>query len=95
MSETTFLVTPGPAITLDSGAPAGAGEQVKVDPVKNARLIASGRLHPLEANKLPTKADLLDRAKVLDIEGRTKMNPDELAEAIRSAEAAQAEKESS
>lgn len=92
MSETTFVVTPGPAVTLASGAPAGAGEEVKVDPVQEARLITAGRLHPLEEKKLPTKAELLERAKKLDIEGRSNMNADELADAIRSAEA---EKEAS
>lgn len=46
MSQSTFIVSPGPAITLASGAPAGAGDQVKVDPEvkENARHIAAGRL---------------------------------------------------
>lgn len=46
MSQTTFLVTPGAAISTDTGAPAGAGDQVKADP-KNpytARLVRDGRL---------------------------------------------------
>lgn len=96
MSETTFVVSPGPAISLASGAPAAAGEQVKVDPVAkdNTRHIASGRLVAISGEtKLPTKAELLSRAKSLDIEGRSSMNVDELQAAIAEAESAQAEKE--
>lgn len=42
----SYIVSPGPAVTLASGAPAGAGAPVKPnlkDP-HDARLIKSGRL---------------------------------------------------
>lgn len=81
-----FLVTPGAAVTLASGAPAGPGEEVDADPVLDKRLIDAKRLHPLTSKKPPTKAELLERAKALDIRGRTKMDPDELVAAIIAAE---------
>lgn len=88
MSKTTFLVSPGPAITLDTGAPAGAGDEVKVDPIieHNARYIRDGRLVAIADTNLPTKAELDKRAKDLDIKGRSTMTADELAEAIATAE---------
>jgi DNA end-binding protein Ku len=39
-----------------------------------------------DGRKRQTKEELLDRAKELDIEGRSKMTKDELAEAIAAAE---------
>lgn len=46
MSDCTYIVSPGPAITLVSGAPAGAGDKVKADPKDPhvARLVETGRL---------------------------------------------------
>lgn len=92
----TCLVTPGPAISLASGAPAGAGEQVDIDPddPHNARLIDTQRLVPITEKKPPTKDELLERARELDIKGRSNMNAEQLAEAISAAVAA-AEKENS
>lgn len=51
MSLSTFTVTPGSAITTDSGAPAGAGDTVKLDPEipHNARLLRDGRLVELKS----------------------------------------------
>lgn len=58
MSATNCLVTPGPAVSLASGAPAGAGEQVKVDlsDPHNARLADAGRLVPLRSKSRSTKS---------------------------------------
>lgn len=81
-----YVVSPGPAITLASGAPAGAGDQVTADPVLDKRQIDSGRLVALSSKSGPTKAELLERAKRLDVKGRTTMSDSELVEAIAAAE---------
>lgn len=81
-----YLVSPGPAITLASGAPAGAGDEVTADPVLDKRQIDVGRLVALSTKAEPTKAELLKRAKRLEIKGRTTMSDDELAAAITAAE---------
>lgn len=90
------IVSPGPAVTLASGTPAGAGEIVQPDPkdAHDVRLIASGRLVAILEKQKPTRPQLLERAKELDIKGRTNMNVDELAAAVAAGEnPAQAEKE--
>lgn len=81
-----YLVSPGPAITLSTGAPAGAGDEVQADPVLDKRHIDAGRLVALSTKAEPTKADLQERAKRLGIQGRTKMETDELVAAIADAE---------
>ena len=55
----SHIVSPGPAVTLASGAPAGAGETVKPnlkDP-HDKRLIASGRLVEQSKPKTPRKQE--------------------------------------
>lgn len=56
MSTQSYLVSPGSPLTLDSGAPVGSGDQVKVDPenTHDARLIESGRLVEVKAKPKST-----------------------------------------
>lgn len=99
MSVKNFLVSPGPPIDtvravkdgLESRV-AGPGDEVALDPElrHNARQIASGRLVEQIAGESgePTKAELDQRARELDIDGRSKMNAGQLKAAIAEAEAA-------
>jgi hypothetical protein len=81
------------ADTLGDGSPLAPGQSVQlsagdVKEPHNARLIREGLLLPQDGNAEPTKEELLEEAKSLDIEGRTKMDKDQLAAAIAEAKTA-------
>lgn len=92
MGKTDFKIPLGGHIEyLEGGRPAVPGEQVTLDDKEialpgNKLLIDEGKLVALEPVKQPTKAELLERAADLDIEGRSKMSPDELRQAIAEAQ---------
>lgn len=78
---------PGPVHTAEGFTLAAGESRTDIDPTDphNARLIEGGRLVRVRESKPPTKTELLEQAKALDIEGRSSMTADELRTAIENA----------
>jgi hypothetical protein len=78
--------------TLASGRPLALGDRVpagQIDPddEHDANLLSDGALLPIDVDlSAATKAQLEERARDLNIEGRSNMNADELRAAIAKAE---------
>jgi hypothetical protein len=77
-----------PQILSPDDAPMFKDQVVKVNPDDPAvsALLESGALKPTDKAKVPSRADLMKRAKKLDVQGRSEMKNNELAEAISHAE---------
>jgi hypothetical protein len=77
-----------PQMLSPDNAPMFKHQVVEVDPddpVVGA-LLESGALKPTDKAKVPSRADLMKRAKKLEIEGHAKLDRNQLAEAISHAE---------
>jgi hypothetical protein len=91
MTTTTYRATGPVPVDTAEGRVLGQGDVAEIDPTHphNARLIQAGRLRRQgPPPKPPTKSEIQDRARDLDITGRSNMTADELREAVAAAEAA-------
>lgn len=78
---------PGPVHTAEGHTLAAGETRTDIDPHDpyNARLIEGGRLVRVRDSKPATKAELLEQAKALNVEGRSSMTADQLRTAIENA----------
>jgi hypothetical protein len=80
-----------PRILSPGDPPIFKHQVVEVDPDDPVvvSLLESGALKPTDKAKVPTRADLMKRAKKLGVEGHAKLDRNELAEAISHVEGEQ------
>lgn len=64
----------------------GERAEVDADDPHNKRLIDEGKLVPVGEAEGPSLKELQSRAKELEVEGRSNMNKEQLAEAVAEAE---------